>query len=247
MPRFASWLFFSPSRPSLRHRTCFTSSFDLGTTVVAGASIWAGEPRFLFAVDPREASTAGPLLLDLGKHPTWYLFLINVFTFPASIAIFFVPNATDTLWVAFLRLLCGAAFAIFVSGTFLLMAVGRLQIRQNGLWTYWGLVHWKHFLDCEWKANTLLFRSSAFGQWFLRGAIPIHPDQVAAVKRILAKRASRSPFIEAKVRSATIGKLGGRRRDIGMKATPRFNPASQVMAEICHDSRAGAVLARFKP
>lgn len=81
----------------------------------------------------------------------WFVFLVNVFTLIPAIVFVATPKATDTMWVVIIRTFGCIFLAATTCGTFVLMATGRLQIREKGLWTYWGLVCWKDLANHEWK------------------------------------------------------------------------------------------------
>ncbi len=131
-------------------------------------------------------AVAGRLILDCGPHPARTLFIMYAIALPLLL-----PFLLATLGHRFPYwsvLLVGGSFAVGGSGLFATFALGRLQIRDNGLWQYWGLAPWRNLLSYHWSDdNTLILEATGFGQLF-RGALPVPPELRDKVERILAKR-----------------------------------------------------------
>lgn len=124
----------------------------------------------------------GSVLRDCGTHPTRWLFFVN-----AAFFLFLGWNTgADTFTENFNIYRTGVA--VFF-GTFalywLVMASGRLQICENGLWLYWGLMPWDKIGHYEWKNDTLLIQSSARFAVLRKGAVPVSPIDQPAVEELL--------------------------------------------------------------
>jgi hypothetical protein len=124
-------------------------------------------------------ATAGRVLLDCGRHPTSRLFAVHAILFAVA---GFVAAASALwpdlgLWYAGL----GATFCLASACYWLIAATGRLQIRENGLWTYWGLVPWRKITMYRWANDSTLVLRASGPLNFLQGAIPIPKQQQLAV------------------------------------------------------------------
>ena len=68
------------------------------------------------------------------------------------------------------------------------MATGRLQIREGGLWTYWGLLRWEKIESLQWSGDsTLMVKAKSRLPFLGRGALPVPPEQKQAVNELLQK------------------------------------------------------------
>ncbi|HVC92842.1 MAG TPA: hypothetical protein VND64_04080 [Pirellulales bacterium] len=82
----------------------------------------------------------------------------------------------------------GTVFGITFAVYWLIMATGRLQIRENGIWQYWSLLKWGKIGSFHWASDsTLLMRAKGPLSWF-QGALPVPPEHKQAVEEFLAKR-----------------------------------------------------------
>ncbi len=117
---------------------------------------------------------AGRLILDCGPHPARRLLLVNA-------GIFFVLAVTGS----FARFgAVGLPLGLLGSLFFLVLALGRLQVREHGLWAYWGLTRWAKFPDHEWTADgTLVARRKRWS--LLSGALPVPPEHREALEALL--------------------------------------------------------------
>lgn len=99
----------------------------------------------------RGHSLAGPLLLDCGPHRTSSHFrrtaglglIIGIWVFVQSISNGESRNFTEV------------SYWLTVSAYFFAMSYGRLQLRQNGIWQYWGLLRWKDVGSYHWEGQPL--------------------------------------------------------------------------------------------
>jgi hypothetical protein len=139
-------------------------------------------------------SAAGPVLLDCGAHPTWWLFLLNAGLF----VMLGLMNGLDPIlkliegpaatWTTILFGIGWPVLMISLVPYWLVMASGRLQMRENGIWQYWGLLRWSK-IDSYHFANdaTLTIRAKGFLSSRIQGALPVPPEQKQAVEELLAK------------------------------------------------------------
>ncbi len=97
-------------------------------------------------------NSGGRVLLDCGPHPTRVAFLINAVLFLAlglggTLAVSSLPKS-----FAIASPVLGISFGIY----WLILASGRLQIREGGLWQYWGLLRWDKIESCRWSGDSTL-------------------------------------------------------------------------------------------
>jgi len=72
----------------------------------------------------------------------------------------------------------GIASAVY----WLIVATGRLQVHENGLWIYWDLVQWRKIRSYRWAPDaTLMFQAR------LRGAVPVPQAHRKSFDILLAK------------------------------------------------------------
>jgi hypothetical protein len=157
-------------------------SLILGRTVVAcwGLSfawIWAAIFVTFAATWLYGRKAAGRVLLNCGAHPTWWLFL--------AIGLLMAINGISRGSGA------GSSFKVLEtvasSVTFLFFAMGRLQVRENGIWGYWGLLRWSKIKSYHWAVDSTLFiNGKGFASLLgLRAALPVPPKQKQAVDDLL--------------------------------------------------------------
>ncbi len=172
------WLLVAVLISSVFHRSLSDSSW-LAFAILWGLIFLLFLGTWLFGLN-----AGGRVLLDCGPHPTRVLFLFNA-------ALWLVMGLTGVMTFGSLfgslRLfspMCGASFAVY----FLIMATGRLQIREGGLWQYWGLLRWDKIESLQWSGDfTLLVKGKTRFPLFGRGALPVPPEQKQAVEELLQK------------------------------------------------------------
>jgi hypothetical protein len=163
-------------------------SFVIAFAVVCGLVVLAFLGTWLYGW-----SVSGRVVLDCGPHPTRNQFLLNAGLF----LVLGLVNGLDFI----LRLIDGpeatSASTLFGIGGpvimisfvpyWLIMASGRLQVRENGVWQYWSLLRWSKIGSYRWANDaTLLVRGKGFFSWFQR-ALPVPPEHKQAVDELLAK------------------------------------------------------------
>ena len=138
-------------------------------------------------------SVGGRVLLDCGPHPTRGLFLLEAAIFLGMGLLFgmeFIVKSIDTpeanspsSWFGIVLPAIMIAFVPY----WLIMASGRLRVREGGIWQYWGLLRWEKIGFYRWANDaTLLVRAKGFLSFF-QGALPVPPEQKQAVEELLAK------------------------------------------------------------
>ena len=129
-------------------------------------------------------SAGGRVLLDCGPHPTRFLFLINAALFLAmGFGGTFAGNSFSRS-LAIASPVLGVSFGIY----WLIMASGRLQIRESGLWLYWGLLRWEKIESCRWSGDsTLMVKAKTRLPFLGRGALPVPPEDKQAIDELLQK------------------------------------------------------------
>ncbi len=123
--------------------------------------------------------TGGRVLLDCGPYPTWWVFLV----FGLIIVIDRIPHGSlASSWSKIFE-------TVVLSSFFVIGALGRLQIRENGIWQYWGLLRWSSIKSYHWGVDSTLLISQRglFSFLGLRGVLPFPPQQKQAVDDLLMK------------------------------------------------------------
>jgi hypothetical protein len=163
------------------------------TIGVSGAAIVLLAQLVFFATWFYGRSVAGPVLLDCGPHPTWWLFMLNAALFVllglmnGLDPILKLIEAPEATWTTILFSIGWPVIMILLVPYWLVMASGRLQMRENGIWQYWGLLRWSK-IDSYRFANdaTLMIRAKGFLSSRIQGALPVPPEQMQAVEELLA-------------------------------------------------------------
>ena len=131
----------------------------------------------------------GAVLLDCGPHPARILFLI------CAVLIMFMA-AGDSFFgkSGIVSTLVGITFAVYWA----IMAFGRLQVREHGIWQYCGLLKWHKIQSYRWEgetAPTLMLQTKTKFLFLGRGALPVPVEQKDAVDELLKKYASSPEFV----------------------------------------------------
>lgn len=176
-----SWLLVAKLISSVSHYS-FAVSFWLAWTL-----LWVLTFSLFLATWLYGLNAGGPVLLDCGPHPTRVLFLINAVVFVAmGLGGTFVGSSFSKS-LAIASPVLGVSFGIF----WLIMATGRLQIREAGLWQYCGLLRWDNIESCQWSGDsTLLLKAKSRFPFLGRGALPVPPEDKQAINELLHKHCS---------------------------------------------------------
>ncbi len=127
-------------------------------------------------------STAGRILLDCGPYPGKSVYLI-VGIFITGLTVWFrcshPPSSLSKVFA-----LDGPWFEVSFAASFLVAAFGRLQVRENGIMTYWTLLPWRRIASYHWADDgTLLITKKR--RLSLRVALPVPSEQKQAVDEFL--------------------------------------------------------------
>lgn len=134
----------------------------------------------------RHRNSGGEVLLDCGPHPTRKLFFFNGLTF----LVMGSGIAHQYLNLGWFSILIGAAAAAH----FIILALGRLQIREGGVWQYWDLLPWSRIDEYEWSDDgTLLVKCKPKFGLAGYGALPVPPERKDEVDRLIQEKAGLQP------------------------------------------------------
>jgi len=162
----------------LSHRS-LADSFWLAFAILWGVIFLLFLGTWLYGLN-----AGGRVLLDCEPHPTRFLFLINaaLFLFIGLSGGFAGSSLSKSF--AFAGPVFGICFGIY----WLIMSTGRLQIRERGLWQYWGLLRWDKIESCRWSGDsTLMVKAKTRLPFLGRGALPVLPEQKQAINELLQK------------------------------------------------------------
>jgi hypothetical protein len=126
---------------------------------------------------------AGLILLDCGPHPSKVLFLLNAVIW---LILGLIGGATIFATSKVFGI-TGPVFGISFSVYWFIMASGRLQVRENGVWQYWSLLRWSKIESYYWADDcTWLVRTKGIS-FLHRGALPVPPEHKDAFDQLLQK------------------------------------------------------------
>ncbi|PCJ67098.1 MAG: hypothetical protein COA73_00325 [Candidatus Hydrogenedentota bacterium] len=130
-------------------------------------------------------TTSGTVLLDCGPNPNRMLFLLCSVVFGYfGFTDYYQNFVPEFMTFEFIDLI----FAILFPALYLSLAFGRLQIREQGIWAYWGLLKWKNLKSFEWQGTdhcTLMVQSHGHFQFLRRGALPVPLEHKAKVEELI--------------------------------------------------------------
>ncbi len=175
---FAFWLLVAEVISSFTHRSLSDSSWP------AFAILWV--PIFLLFLGTwlYGLKAGGRVLLDCGPHPTRVGFLFNAALFLViGLGGGFAMGSLSRSF-AYVGPIFGISFGIY----WVIMATGRLQIREGGIWQYWGLLRWDKIESLQWSGDfTLLVKAKSRLPFLGRGALPVPPEDKQAITELLQK------------------------------------------------------------
>ena len=128
----------------------------------------------------RGLNKKGTVLLDCGPHPTRRVFLFQGFLFLCGsvLGVAVWPELPSAAAAAF-----GIAFGMY----WFIMAGGQLQVCDNGIWAYWGLVPWDRISSHRWSPDsTFLYEINKPGL-LSRGALPVPPEHRDEFDRLISR------------------------------------------------------------
>jgi hypothetical protein len=71
-----------------------------------------------------------------------------------------------------------------------MMALGRLQLTENGIWQYWSLLKWDNIASYAWQGDTrptLMLQTKSKYPILGRGALPVGPEHRDAISELLER------------------------------------------------------------
>jgi len=74
-----------------------------------------------------------------------------------------------------------------LAACYLIMATGRLQVREKGIWQYWRLLRWGKIGSYRWANDRILVVEAKGPLSLLQGALRFPPEQKQAVDELLTK------------------------------------------------------------
>jgi hypothetical protein len=130
-------------------------------------------------------NAGGRVLVDCGPHPTRWLFLLEA-------VLFVLMGASGSLALGASSMaprVASAGFGLVFGIFFLVMATGRLQVKEGGLWQYWGLLPWHKVDSFSWSTDSTL-QVTVKGPFALlrHGALPVPPEYRQDVEKALNER-----------------------------------------------------------
>lgn len=137
-------------------------------------------------------TTAGRVLLDCGPHQTRWLFLINAI-------LFLVMGVLGGSWATSVSKafgIVGPVFGMSFAAYWLVMASGRLQVRESGIWAYWGLLRWAKIGSYRWADDSTLVVRSKVAFSLMQGALPVPTEHRQSVDGFLNKHCSAQAVAE---------------------------------------------------
>lgn len=131
--------------------------------------------------------SGGQVVLDCGSFPNWKLCLLNA-------ALLMLLNLPGTWSANYFLGVYAPIFGISCAIFWLILAMGRLQIREAGIWCYSGLLRWTKIDTYRWSDDSTLLLKTKGGWWSLnRRALPITPELRGPVEEILQKHFPSQP------------------------------------------------------
>jgi len=166
-------------------------SFGLALAVSCGLTLLGFLATWLYS-----RTAAGGVLLDCGPLPSRNQLLVLAVLFLIGGVIMGLTSGMTSI----LELIGGEAPsasrlsgvvwpAILISGVpfWLVLASGRLQVREGGIWLYGSLLRWSKIRSYRWaNGATLSVRRKGLFSWS-EGALPVPPEHKQAFDELLAQ------------------------------------------------------------
>jgi hypothetical protein len=162
-------------------------------------AFWLAWPVLFLNFLPRwlhSRLSRGRILLDCGPllGVRWLVVVVCIVLFLVAAGGGFKSGSSRLLSSVF-AIPAGLLLSVWVisSGLFwLIMAFGRLQVTERGIWWYWGLLPWGKIGSYRWEDDSTLLIAPK-RRFSLRGALPVPPEHKQAVDAFLAQFCGGSP------------------------------------------------------
>jgi hypothetical protein len=127
-------------------------------------------------------NAGGQVLVDCGPHPARWLLLFEAGLFALMGAGGSLALGGSSMAPRIASAVFGLVFAMF----WLVLATGRLQVKEGGLWQYTGLLPWHKVESFSWSPDSTL-QVTVKGPFALlrHGALPVPPEFRQEVEKAL--------------------------------------------------------------
>ncbi len=133
-------------------------------------------------------STRGRVLLDCGPIPHRRVFLMmGVLSLLAPLGGGLAATPASPLLIV-----ASPVFAVSFAAYSFIAATGRLQVRENGLWFYFGLLRWRKIEHYRWAPDSTLMLTATL-VFSLRSAVPVPPEHREHFDALLTQHWSPTP------------------------------------------------------
>jgi hypothetical protein len=132
-------------------------------------------------------NAGGQVLVDCGPHPARWLLLFEAGLFALMGAGGSLALGGSSMAPRIASAVFGLVFAMF----WLVLATGRLQVKEGGLWQYTGLLPWHKVESFSWSPDSTL-QVTVKGPFALlrHGALPVPPEFRQEVEKALEEHCS---------------------------------------------------------
>ncbi len=121
-------------------------------------------------------STRGRVLLDCGPFPRRRVFLMMGVLWLGVLGLLApLGGGLAATPASPLLIVASPVFAVSFAAYWFIAATGRLQVRENGLWFYFGLRRWRKIEHYRWAPDSTLMLTATL-PFSLRGAVPVPPE-----------------------------------------------------------------------
>ncbi len=151
----------------------------------AFALLWMLVLGWFFVTWVRDRMTGGYVLLDCGPHPGRILLRVLALIF-LFVSLDYGQDLGEGV------ILFGVITAIY----FMMVSLGRLQFRENGIFRYQDLLSWSRIEQYEWTDDSTLWITSRGMLGIVDfGALPVPPELKNAIDRLLQEKRGSIPAI----------------------------------------------------
>lgn len=131
----------------------------------------------------RDRLASGPLVMDCGPLPGRGFILAFTALMAISSLLALAGGSDKTGW----QRAWDAGEELAISFFLLVLSLGRLQIRRNGIWWYGSLFRWDRMKSVEWDGSTLLLQTQSSFPFFAQSALQVPREHKAAFEELLAR------------------------------------------------------------